>query len=115
MPELEKYRRLLQRLSEFWIRYGVAEWAVDVESWKCDIERDETRTDPELLRRNLQRTISAFGGMGSINDLTLQRSLGHNVPVDTEEVAVINKEKAKLLASLYEEAKALLDSNAFRP
>ena len=65
-PELESLAQLLDEAANLLRTYGVGNWA----AW--------LKTDAERIRRSdfygVEHLLSAFGGMGSLNDVVLVRS-----------------------------------------
>lgn len=49
--------------------------------------------------------LSAFGGMGSLNDLVIHPRNGH--AIEDDEISAVNEELGRLTSAVYSEASAL--------
>jgi hypothetical protein len=81
---------LLRRVGEQW-------WSGWIAADRQAIERGD--------RRALDHFLSAFGGMGSLNDLQIDPHNGHHVGED--EVEAVNDLLSRLLGDAYRDAKAM--------
>lgn len=96
-PEIEELASVIQEASELLISVGETHWG----QW---LERDA-----ELIRnsdfRGVEHVLSAFGGMGSINDLVIHPINGHSV--QESETAAVNSMLESLLSLVAYKAKKL--------
>lgn len=87
----------LQHASEFLLKHGVPSWA----AWLAK--------DARLVRNGdyygVEHLLSAFGGMGSLNDLVLHPMNGHSV--SEAEVERVNEELQAMLGDLSGRARKL--------
>jgi hypothetical protein len=96
-PEIEELARITQEVADLLMSVGERHWGQWLEN------------DAELIRssdfRGVEHVLSAFGGMGSINDLVIHQINGHTV---TEaQIPAINNRLESLLSSVAEKAKKL--------
>ncbi len=96
-PEIKCLANSLESASEFLLKYGVPSWS----SWLAK--------DARLIRNGdfygVEHLLSAFGGMGSLNDLVLHPINGHPVP-DTD-VNRVNDEWQAMLSDISTKARKL--------
>lgn len=90
-PDVEELANRLQMLSNFLVEVGEERWA----KW---FAQDSQRV---LLKDfyGVEHTLSAFGGMGSVNDLIIHPINRHRV--DETEVKAVNEKLQKLLSRVY--------------
>ncbi|MFC0349455.1 DUF6966 domain-containing protein [Undibacterium danionis] len=95
--EVEKLANLIQEASTLLLTHGEKLWG------------DWLRIDAQRVRSldfyGVEHMLSAFGGMGSINDLVLSSMNGHNI--EEKDVANANEKFQNLLGRIYEIAKRL--------
>ena len=100
-PEFDaRYQQLLLDLDELakvLRKYGENRWADLLAKDRLALEAFETRAIEHLL--------SAFGGMGSFNDLFLHPSNGHSIK--EEEVAGVEEHLADISSQIWINAKYL--------
>lgn len=99
-PVAEGIARLLETIeaaSSLLRRYGVEFWA----KWLAD---DATRIRSRDFQ-GLEHLLSAYGGMGSLNDVYICPENGH--PVAAEDVAAVNKQLQHLLSRIFKLAERL--------
>lgn len=96
-PEIQALAELLDRAQELLTKHGEKHWA----SW---LEQDARRIR-NLDLYGVEHLLSAFGGMGSINDLVLHPINGHLI--QDSETDAVNTELGNLLDKAYRLAKKL--------
>jgi hypothetical protein len=96
-PELEFLSQLLDEASELLSAYGAIQWA----DWLCK--------DARLIRASdsfgIEHLLSAFGGMGSFNDVVLFSAGDGGNPVRM--LTAENDRLSELRRSIYDAAKKL--------
>lgn len=101
-PEVEKLANLIQEASTLLLTHGEKLWG------------DRLRVDAQRVRSldfyGVEHMLSAFGGIGSINDLVLSPMNGHNI--EEKDVASANEKIQNLLGRIYEVAKKLAKEEA---
>jgi hypothetical protein len=96
-----RYQRLLRTLNELVAllrRYDEIFWAERMESDRAKMERGDAF--------GLRHLLSAFGGMGSLNDLLIQPLNGHRV--GEAEVRSINEQLRLLTSAVWSDADAMV-------
>lgn len=89
--EVTKLAELIKEASDLLIVHGEKQWG----SWLlADAQRVRS-----LDFYGVEHMLSAFGGMGSINDLVLHPMNGHKV--DVNEVSIVNRRLNSLLERIY--------------
>lgn len=96
-PEVEELANLIQEASALLLTHGEKSWG--------DWLRIDARRVRSLDFYGVEHMLSAFGGMGSINDLVLSPMNGHSI--EENEVANANEKFQNLLGRIYEAAKKL--------
>ncbi len=95
--EVQELAKSLEYASDFLLKYGVPSWA----SWLAK--------DARLVRNGdyygVEHLLSAFGGMGSLNDLVLHPTNGHLIP--EADVGRVNKELQAMLGDISGRARKL--------
>jgi hypothetical protein len=95
--EVQGLAESLESASDFLQKYGVSSWA----SWLAK--------DAKLVRNGdfygVEHLLSAFGGMGSLNDLVLHPINGQSIP--EADVGRINEELQAMLADVSGRARKL--------
>lgn len=96
-PEIEGLAKITQETADLLLSVGEKHWG----QW--------LKRDAELIRRSdfrgVEHVLSAFGGMGSINDVVIHPVNGHTV---TEaQIPTVNDKLASLLSSVAVKAKKL--------
>jgi hypothetical protein len=101
-PEVEKLANLIQEASILLLTHGKKSWA------------DRLRIDAQRIRSfdfyGVEHMLSAFGGMGSINDLVFSPTNGHII--EEKDVASANEKFRNLLGRIGEIAKKLAREEA---
>lgn len=101
-PEVEELANLIQEASILLLTHGEKSWG------------DWLRIDAQRVRSldfyGVEHMLSAFGGMGSINDLVLSPMNGHIIEV--KDVANANEKFRNLLGRIYKVAKKLAKEEA---
>ncbi|ATZ94331.1 DUF6966 domain-containing protein [Dickeya fangzhongdai] len=96
-PDVEALSQDLQVFIDFLLSVGEKHWAHWFEK------------DAELIRgsdfRGIEGILSAFGGMGSINDLVIHPMNGHKIT--EEQIQTANVKLESLLSAVAEKAKKL--------
>ena len=87
----------LDELVDLLRRFGEDHWADWIAADREAIEGGD--------RRGLDHFLSAFGGMGSLNDLLIDPLNGHAVAAD--EVEAVNELLSRLLGEAWRDAKAM--------
>jgi hypothetical protein len=90
-PEIEELANLLQMLSNFLVEVGEEGWA----KWFAQ----DSRRVRLLDFYGVEHALSAFGGMGSINDLVIHPMNRHRV--HEAEVEAANEKMQNLLSQVY--------------
>lgn len=75
-----------------------------VEFWAKWLDDDATRIRDRDVR-GLEHLLSAYGGMGSLNDVYICPENGH--PIAAEEVGAVNKQLQHLLGRIFKLAERL--------
>ncbi len=88
---------LLEGAANLLRRYGVEFWA----KWLSD---DATRIRDRDFR-GVEHLLTAYGGMGSLNDVFICRENGHSIAA--EEVEAVNKQLQDLLGRIFKLADRL--------
>ncbi len=95
--EVQGLAESLEYASDFLSKYGVPNWA----SWLAK--------DARLVRNGdyygVEHLLSAFGGMGSLNDLVLHPTNGHLIP--EADVGQVNEELQAMLGDISGRARKL--------
>jgi hypothetical protein len=90
-PEVAELARLIEQAADLLLAHGETHWA----NW--------LRLDAQRIRnldlRGVEHMLSAFGGMGSINDLILHPHNGHTL--EESEVEATNERLSGLLSRIY--------------
>ena len=90
-PEIRAFADLLHQIEALLAEYDQTQWAAKVASCLASVERSDAQ--------GLQRFLSFFGGMGSLNDVLLCR--------DGAPISVSNDKLRTLLNRAYEAARRL--------
>lgn len=96
----ERYARIMANVAaarDLLQRVGEEQWG----GWLATVHAELGSLDAH----GLTRLLSAYGGMGSFNDLVIHPVNGHSVP--KEEVDLVNRSVAELRSALYADATAL--------
>ena len=95
--EVQALAESLERASDFLQKYGLASWA----SWLAK--------DARLVREGdfygVEHLLSAFGGMGSLNDVVLHPMNGQSIP--DEDVNRVNEDLQAMLSDIGGRARKL--------
>ncbi|MDQ2988610.1 MAG: hypothetical protein M3R60_05870 [Pseudomonadota bacterium] len=95
--EVQGLAESLESASEFLLKYGVPSWA----SWLAK--------DARFVRNGdfygVEHLLSAFGGMGSLNDLVHHPTNGHSIP--EADVSRVNEELQAMLSDINDRARKL--------
>jgi len=95
--EVQGLAESLEYASDFLLKYGVPSWA----SWLAK--------DARLVRNGdyygVEHLLSAFGGMGSLNDLVLHPMNGHSIP--EVDIGRVNEELQAMLGNISGRARKL--------
>ncbi|WP_329562008.1 DUF6966 domain-containing protein [Kitasatospora sp. NBC_01266] len=73
-------------------------WSYDVQHWAAWIEHDRELIDGGD-DEGIRHFLSAFGGMGSLNDLIIHPANGH--PVSADQVDAVNDQFQRLKSEAY--------------
>ena len=96
-PEIEDLSRIIQEAADLLLSVGEQHWG----NWLAK--------DAALVRRSdfrgVEHVLSAFGGMGSINDLIIHPINGHAVSED--QISIVNEKLELLLSSIAAKSKKL--------
>lgn len=97
-----KYQRLLRDLHSHLSKYGERNWARVLQDRIAELEQLERAQAPiSSYVEHLSRTKAAFGGMGSLNDVSITPQAGYSVP--RWKTSWINSKLQKLTTALYNE------------
>lgn len=98
-PEIEELSKTIQEAADLLLSVGEQHWG----NWLAK--------DAALIRRSdfrgVEHVLSAFGGMGSINDLIIHPINGH--AVSEAETSIVNEKLEILLSSVAAKSKKLYD------
>jgi hypothetical protein len=94
---LEALRSAVMEVVALLDEVGDEHWA----TWFADVQQRLERYDPQAF----DRASSAFGGMGSFNDVIIHPANGHSVPGDR--IGVVNEHLAELRGVIGREAREL--------
>ena len=97
-PQLAKLVREIRRLAAIFASNGIDDWAISLHS-------DASLMEAGKLKDGIDDLLSAYGGMGSLNDVFISPEAGD--PIPPEDVDSVNREADALRTSIFEAAIAL--------
>jgi hypothetical protein len=118
MPDLDRYRRVLEEIGSTLIAYGVQVWPETLDSWLHELNGlIGSQGSERALVQHVIRSRNATGGMGSLGDIVICPQAGHRISDEEGEISDVNATLRRLVNALCAETITLqstLQGNPFR-
>ena len=102
----ERYGKLLSQLHAHLARYGEHHWTPKLEKWIAELKQMASVHTPIAgYSAHVSRTRQSFGGMGSLNDISITPQAGYKI--STWKVGSVNAKLQTLRTDLFNETERL--------
>jgi hypothetical protein len=109
MPDLDRYRRLLEQIRSHLIAHGVQVWPATLDSWLRELNAlVGSQGSKRALEQHVMRSRKATGGMGSLGDIVICLQAGHRISDDEGAISDASATLRQLVSALYAETTTLL-------
>jgi len=103
----EQYGKLLRELHSHLTRYGEHYWTQVLAKWIAELDQmASVQTPLSGYAAHLARTKQSFGGMGSLNDISITPQAGYKIP--SWQVGRVNAKLGRLMTALSNETERLM-------
>jgi len=103
----ERYGNLLTQLHSHLARYGEPHWTPTLEKWIAESKQiADAQTPISGYAPHLSRTRQSFGGMGSLNDISITPQAGYKI--SDWRARRVNGKLRRLRTDLFNETERLL-------
>ena len=101
---MSKYEVLIRSINRLFTNHSVRPWSERSAEWITNLPGDDDR---QGWIQHAQSVLSAYGGMGSINDVYISPQAGDAISDDIRIIRKVNQELKTLVGELYSEAMRL--------